>query len=358
MLIAVVLLSTPVVAHAEESDGDRPRSGGVDALTALVEESQAALDEVTARLEELDAEREKLRRDMTSIRRSKDRTEDAIARNRREIERLGDRIAADERRIERLRDLLKNRAVAAFVTGDPHLSERILDPDSAADADDVHVYLTALNESDDELAARIEADAKTLRRDRRRQRRRRVELADRLEALERFDESLEEKGRELFLVTLATREEAAEAEEMVDQALELAAMVSAPGARVALDGRPLCDVAGFTVVCDIAFDVARMVAAAEKDGVTLSGSGWRDTARQIELRRAHCGGDVFGAPASSCSPPTARPGSSQHERGLAIDFSNCSQRDTACFRWLAENAAEFGFKNLPSEPWHWSTTGS
>jgi LAS superfamily LD-carboxypeptidase LdcB len=61
--------------------------------------------------------------------------------------------------------------------------------------------------------------------------------------------------------------------------------------------------------------------------------------------------------ASACRPPTAKPGTSQHEVGLAIDFSNCSSRSSACFQWLAGNAARFGFHNLPVEPWHWSTTG-
>jgi LAS superfamily LD-carboxypeptidase LdcB len=76
------------------------------------------------------------------------------------------------------------------------------------------------------------------------------------------------------------------------------------------------------------------------------------------LRIEHCDGDVYGRPASACSPPTARPGSSQHELGLAIDFENCASRATPCYQWLAEHAAEYGFKNLPSEAWHWSTTGS
>jgi LAS superfamily LD-carboxypeptidase LdcB len=66
-------------------------------------------------------------------------------------------------------------------------------------------------------------------------------------------------------------------------------------------------------------------------------------------------------PSSECSPPTARPGRSLHERGLAVDF-NCrgelvDSRADPCFRWLDANAARFGLYNLPSEPWHWSVTG-
>lgn len=107
-------------------------------------------------------------------------------------------------------------------------------------------------------------------------------------------------------------------------------------------------------------NVSRMLAAASADGVTLTGSGWRSPERQIELRRQHCGTShyaIYQAPSSSCSPPTAIPGTSRHERGLAIDFANCSSRSSACYRWLAGNAAAFGVLNLPSEPWHWSVDG-
>jgi LAS superfamily LD-carboxypeptidase LdcB len=68
-------------------------------------------------------------------------------------------------------------------------------------------------------------------------------------------------------------------------------------------------------------------------------------------------------PASQCSPPTAIPGTSEHERGLAIDFRCNGQsigqraRSNPCFVWLSRHAAEYGFYNLPSEAWHWSTTG-
>lgn len=111
----------------------------------------------------------------------------------------------------------------------------------------------------------------------------------------------------------------------------------------------------------IAADVAELVAAARADGVRLDGWGHRDALRQIELRRAHCGGSyalVFDAPAASCRPPTARPGRSMHERGLAVDFASCSTRSNPCYRWLAANAARYGLFNLPSEPWHWSTNGN
>lgn len=99
-----------------------------------------------------------------------------------------------------------------------------------------------------------------------------------------------------------------------------------------------------------------MIQAAARDGVILRpGSTYRSAAEQIALRKAHCGAGWATAPASSCSPPTARPGHSMHERGEAIDFANLS---TAGFNWLKANAARYGFKNLPSERWHWSTNGN
>ena len=56
-------------------------------------------------------------------------------------------------------------------------------------------------------------------------------------------------------------------------------------------------------------------------------------------------------------PPTARPGTSKHELGLAIDFSNCTPQ-LGCFSWLSGNASRFGMYNLPSESWHWCVNGN
>ena len=107
-----------------------------------------------------------------------------------------------------------------------------------------------------------------------------------------------------------------------------------------------------------------MLAAAEADGIILRGGGYRDPASQIALRKAHCGPteyDIWQKPASQCHPPTAPPGKSMHEQGLAIDFTwngtVITSRSSPAFVWLAANANSFGFYNLPSEPWHWSING-
>lgn len=105
----------------------------------------------------------------------------------------------------------------------------------------------------------------------------------------------------------------------------------------------------------IADRTRQMLEAASSDGVELRGNCWRSSEVQMQLRQQNCP-DPINSPASACSPPTARVGSSNHERGLAIDFSNCS-RGSACFNWLSANAARYGFSNLPSESWHWSVDG-
>jgi hypothetical protein len=58
----------------------------------------------------------------------------------------------------------------------------------------------------------------------------------------------------------------------------------------------------------------------------------------------------------------ARPGYSNHQMGVAIDFGNGSggaiRNGDEWFNWLMSNAATFGYKNYPRESWHWSPTGS
>ena len=128
-------------------------------------------------------------------------------------------------------------------------------------------------------------------------------------------------------------------------------------------GRVLA-VRGINVDATIAEPLEALLAAAAADGIPLGGGGYRDGAAQIERRAANCGTtpfDLYEKPASQCRPPTARPGHSMHERGLAIDFTHAGaligNRGNPGYVWLAANAARFGLYNLPSEPWHWSTDG-
>lgn len=126
----------------------------------------------------------------------------------------------------------------------------------------------------------------------------------------------------------------------------------------------IVSVNGIRVHQSIASNVAALLAAASADGIQLGGGGFRSPAAQIATRRNNCGSSnyaIYQAPASSCSPPTARPGSSMHERGLAIDFTSGGgtlTRGSAAFAWMKAHAAQYGLYNLPSEPWHWSTNGN
>jgi hypothetical protein len=63
----------------------------------------------------------------------------------------------------------------------------------------------------------------------------------------------------------------------------------------------------------------------------------------------------------TCNPPTARPGTSLHEQGLATEFM-CNGGGTVshgaeCWDWLVAHAGDQGLHDQPSDSWHWSTTG-
>jgi predicted nucleic acid-binding Zn-ribbon protein len=121
---------------------------------------------------------------------------------------------------------------------------------------------------------------------------------------------------------------------------------------------------GLEVHVSILDDMNRLFADAAADGINLSGGGYRDPQRQIAVRRNNCGTsdyDIWQKPSSQCRPPTARPGRSMHEQGKAIDFTYNGRlirsRSGPGWQWLKDNAWRYGLKNLPSEPWHWSTNG-
>ncbi|QHT56169.1 hypothetical protein GXP71_08805 [Cellulomonas sp. H30R-01] len=104
----------------------------------------------------------------------------------------------------------------------------------------------------------------------------------------------------------------------------------------------------------LAAAVDELMLAARAEGIDLHAWGWRSGEQQIALRAQNC------TPSGACYPPTAPPGTSRHERGLALDFTvggGVVQHGTAAYRWLVDHAPAYGLENLPSEAWHWSVDG-
>lgn len=133
-------------------------------------------------------------------------------------------------------------------------------------------------------------------------------------------------------------------------------------------GEGLVTVGGITVAESLGPRLEALLEAARVDGIVLGGYGYRSPETTERLRRANGCPDVHTSPASSCRVPTARPGTSMHEKGLAVDFTH--QGETICypnpasrcsgnaaFDWLQAHAGEYGLQVLSSEAWHWSTNG-
>jgi D-alanyl-D-alanine carboxypeptidase len=116
---------------------------------------------------------------------------------------------------------------------------------------------------------------------------------------------------------------------------------------------------------------AAMVRAAAGEGVQLMiVSGYRSIDYQARLIRKKVNA---GQQLSDILTVSAAPGHSEHHTGRAVDIATPGSRplteefeDSAAFRWLNENAANFGFSmtyprgnryGFIYEPWHWAQTG-
>ncbi|HSL56466.1 MAG TPA: M15 family metallopeptidase [Acidimicrobiales bacterium] len=298
-------------------------------------------------------------------------TQAELARATIEAQRAAAAEAATRAELVELERLMAEMAVAAYVR--PPQSDELatlLDASSPAHAERMSVYLDAKASRDFDVAealrrarARLEHQTRAARAAEQRSQERRAAAATALESLESA-----RAEQEALLADIGGRLDTAELEawavtEEIDRTRD---RVTAEARRQRDGGRgiPLTRVGEIVVHDDLAGPLAALLEAAEADGIRLGGGGYRDNASQIALRRAHCGEDdyaVYEMPASECSPPTARPGTSMHELGLAIDFTvggqTISSRSSPAFRWLAEHAAYYGLYNLPSEPWHWSISG-
>ena len=145
----------------------------------------------------------------------------------------------------------------------------------------------------------------------------------------------------------------------------------------------LCKVGGARVNVEMALNLANMLRKAQEDGVDLkAGSSFRTMEDQIATAKANdCYvNNVYKR--SACTVATATPGYSNHQSGTAIDFkcgkkticysknknkaksewcakNGSTQRpdEFPCFKWMVENANNYGYYNYPAEAWHWSATG-
>ena len=243
------------------------------------------------------------------------------------------------------------RRALVDITG--NRNEDVADLLQAAEEDlaDARARAVDAAERAEEHRADVAARLEELRASQEEQRDLQVQVEERMDSIRLADD-------ELALEEFGLSAEIAEQEREAAEAAARAAAASGGGGSVQGSGNivPVAGIAG-GVDASIADQVSAMVSAAAGDGTPLSGSGWRSSARQIQLRTINGCPDVYTSSPSSCRVPTAIPGTSNHERGLAIDFDNCSYRGSACYNWLARNAAGFGLYNLPSEPWHWSHDG-
>jgi LAS superfamily LD-carboxypeptidase LdcB len=393
--LAVAFVSAPLVGSAQDSSRDpsaerervreeRARvASQVDALQATDAEVSAALDALEAHVagqEALLAEAER-----------------AAAEARQALEDATAAAEAKAREVASLRDEIREFAVDAFVHPPSDDALAALDSEDPGEAAEKRALLEVQNSSDADLLDRLSAAEEDLDVQRQlaadaaqRAEEKEAAAADRLAELTeardlqaayaadveaRLEHTLSEAAalQELDATLSAQiRAEQARAAELARRAA--AAAPRPPGGGGGGGGGSLnpslgsaaCPGGGsITVAASIVGSLQSLMNAAAADGVTLCGGGYRSSAGQIETRRRNCGSsyyDIYEKPASACHPPTARPGQSMHERGLAVDFT-CNgggvipSRSSPCFQWLAGNAAGYGFYNLPSEPWHWSSNG-
>jgi len=137
---------------------------------------------------------------------------------------------------------------------------------------------------------------------------------------------------------------------------------------VALKGGPyLLNRVGLKLRREAALSLERMAQAAQVDGVTLVVSS---AYRSYEYQKQVYDRNVKSMGQTAADRESARPGHSQHQLGLAVDFGSIDDTFalTAQSRWLYKNAWRYGWslsypENLESvtgyrwESWHYRYVG-
>jgi hypothetical protein len=376
--LTALLVAVAPAASGQTSDGDaRSRREQVREEQAATAADLDALRATDAQLEQALAA---LRRDVAAQESAVEDAQRAVRRAERDIEEARAAVQAAQAQIDLLEAHQQSVAVDSYIRegsnsgdievlneGNPlQVAERqaLLDLTSGRNADIADQLTAAREDLRDERARAQEAEQRAEEQRQRAERR----LAD-LEAAQARQAAFAADVDRRIESRLA---EAANLERLdADLSAQIAAQQAALAAQNPGGGGPLSPVpspgaislstvGGITVAASIAGQVAGLLNASRSAGLSLGGGGYRDPAAQMAVRQANCP-DPVNSPPSACSPPTARVGTSMHERGLAIDFTNngrlISSRSDPGYVWLSANAGTYGLYNLPSEPWHWSTTG-
>jgi LAS superfamily LD-carboxypeptidase LdcB len=387
--MVVGLVSIPAIGGAKTNDNPSAEREAVRAKKAQVASQVDALKatdaEVSAALDALQANVKGQEALLAEANRAAEEAEAAFADATAAVQ-------AKQAEIEALREDIRDFAVQAFVHPPADDAMAALDTADPSEAAQKRALLDLQNTNELDLLDKLTALEEDLEVQRKlaeeasqRAEEKRAAAAGRLAELEsardqqaayaaeveaRLDRALSEVASLERVDAELSKKIAAQQAELARKAAAAAAARPRSGggggsSRVTFNGSlstVSCHTGGsITVASSIAGNVKSMLDAAAGDGVMLCGGGYRSSQGQIETRKNNCGTSdyaIYEMPASQCSPPTARPGTSMHEQGLAIDFNNCSSRSTACYQWLSGNASSYGFRNLPSEPWHWSTNGN
>jgi D-alanyl-D-alanine carboxypeptidase len=119
--------------------------------------------------------------------------------------------------------------------------------------------------------------------------------------------------------------------------------------------------AGKYLATDAAKSFMRMRDAAKAAGISLPiSTAWRDPAWQQRLYDAW---QAFKSGSGPTAAMAAKPGTSLHEKGIALDLSGinpaASNYNAPRRAWLLANAATYNWYNTGAhfrnpEPWHWA----
>jgi hypothetical protein len=394
VLLAVSIVSVPAISSASKGQADPSRERErVRARAAQVASQVDALRATDAEVERALAALNENVRGQEALHTEAVRAADAAAAAHREA------VAAVEAKtaeVEALKEQIREFAVEAFIRPPAEDAMAAMEADNPSDAAEKRALLQMQNESDADVLDRLssaqedlEVQQQIAEETAQRAADKRAEAEGRLAEVQqardaqaafaaevqgRLNRSLAEAAALQELDAQLSNQIRRQQEELARQrAIQEAQRRSASvtprssGGNVSPGPGSLSSVScpnggSITVASSIAGNLSRMIQAAANSGVVLCGGGYRSSERQAELRRINGCPDTYSAPASSCRVPTAPPGNSMHERGLAVDFT-CNgggaigSRSSPCFQWLSANAASYGFYNLPSEPWHWSTNG-